>query len=67
MDSDVCAALRLTVDAFFSFRTEFGVELSLSNLCEIYVALQLGLPMPRMNVAIAHAPPYSASLRTNPT
>ncbi|HSY64920.1 MAG TPA: hypothetical protein VK829_09985 [Terriglobales bacterium] len=47
MDSDVCAALRRTADAFFSFRTKFGVELSFSNLCEIYVALQLGLPMPR--------------------
>jgi len=46
MDSEVCDALRLSADALCSFRTKFGVELSFSNLCEIYVALQLGLPMP---------------------
>lgn len=46
MDSDLCSALRLAADALSSFRTKFGVELSFSNLCEIYVALQLGLPMP---------------------
>jgi len=46
MDSDLCSALRLAADALCSFRTKFGVELSFSNLCEIYVALQLGLPMP---------------------
>lgn len=46
MDSDVSSALRLAADAMFSFRKKFGVELNLSNLCEIYVALQLGLAMP---------------------
>lgn len=29
-----------------SFRTRFGVELSFSNLCEIYVAIQLGVSLP---------------------
>ena len=46
MDSEVCDALRCSADALCTFRTKFGVELSFSNLCEIYVALELGLPMP---------------------
>ncbi len=46
MDSDLCSALRLAADALCSFRAKFRVELSVSNLCEIFVALQLGLPMP---------------------
>ncbi|HLM83358.1 MAG TPA: hypothetical protein VK302_22350 [Terriglobales bacterium] len=46
MDSDSWSALRLAADALCNFRTKFGVDLSYSNLCEIYVALQLGLPMP---------------------
>src|SRR5438876_8396184 len=46
MDSDVSSTLRLAADAMFSFRKKFGIELSFSNLCEIYVALQLGLAMP---------------------
>lgn len=46
MDSDVCEALRLSANAMQSFRMKFGVELSFSRLCEIYAALQLGLPMP---------------------
>jgi hypothetical protein len=46
MDSAVSEALRLSADAMYSFRTKFGVELSFSRLCEIYVALQLGLPLP---------------------
>ncbi len=39
MDSDSWSALRLAADALCSFRTKFGVDLSYSNLCEIYVAL----------------------------
>jgi hypothetical protein len=46
MDSEVSSALRLSADALLSFRTKFGVDLNFSNLCEIYVALQLALPMP---------------------
>jgi hypothetical protein len=46
MDSDLCSALRLAANALCRFRTKFGVDLNFSNLCEIYAALQLGLPMP---------------------
>ena len=46
MESDLCSALRLAAGALCSFRTKFGVELSFSNLCEIYVAYSLGCRCP---------------------
>lgn len=46
MDSHACSSLRLAAKAMFSFHEKFGIELSFSNLCEIYAALQLGLAMP---------------------
>jgi len=46
MDSELSSALTLAADALFNFRAQFGVELSFSRLCEIYVAVQLELPMP---------------------
>jgi hypothetical protein len=46
MDSELSSALIFAADALLRFRAQFGVELSFSRLCEIYVALQLELPMP---------------------
>lgn len=46
MDSDKPQPLRQAADAMSSFKIKFGIELSFSNLCEIYVALLLELPMP---------------------
>jgi hypothetical protein len=42
MDSKMSLALKLAAYALLSFRAQFGVELSFSRLCEIYVAFQLG-------------------------
>lgn len=46
MDSETISALRLAADAMRGFNKKFGIDLSFSKLCEMYAALQLGLPLP---------------------
>ncbi len=46
MDTNIKVTLQHSAHAMQGFKREFGVELSDSRLCEIYVALQFGLPLP---------------------
>ena len=46
MDANTSEILIQSGAAMQGFRRKFGVELSNSQLCEVYVALQFGLPFP---------------------